>query len=549
MVDAVAAGPAVGPSDEPSGRDILVVDDAAANLIAVEAALAPLGYRVVLATSGPEALARLLEQEFAVILLDVQMPGMSGYECAQLIRSRGRTRATPIIFMTAFSRDESEVLEAYKLGAVDFLFKPVHPDVLRGKISVFVALHDAHSRERARAVEDQRRRLEAEALMREAEAQRKAAAELATLNQALATADRKKDEFLAILGHELRNPLAALLTALEVVRENRDRPLSPRTFAILERQLGQVTRLVDDLLEVSRITAGKIELRRGVVDFAAIVRESLASLGPQLASRRHELRAAPAKGPLYVDGDPVRLAQIVTNLLQNAAKYTPAGGVIEVTWGTRAGRAFVRVADNGRGIPADLLDRVFEMFVQERTGPDGGDGLGLGLALVQRLVAMHGGRVSADSSGPGQGSTFEVELPLVELHTMPELTPVTDTEPLARRRRIVVVDDNEDLRELMMTLLAAAGHDVHSARDATSGLALIMAERPDAALIDIGLPDLDGHEVARRVREALPDRALRLVAMTGYGQERDREAALAAGFDVHITKPASASTILQALGD
>ena len=537
------------PADARSARDILVVDDTSANLVAVEAALAPLDCRLVFARSGMEGLAHLLEQDFAVILLDVQMPGMDGYECARLIRSRARNKTVPIIFVTAHSRDENDVLQAYQLGAVDFLFKPVHPEVLRAKVSVFVELFDVHAREQARLLQDQRRQLEAENLRREADQQRDNAAQLARLNEALALADRRKDEFLAILAHELRNPLAPLQTAIEVMRGRPDEPTPPRLLDILERQLRHITRLVDDLLEVSRITAGKIELRRSRVRLNDIVEHATVTSRPHVDHGRHELITVPPARSTIVSGDPVRLAQVVANLIHNAAKYTDPGGRIELAWGERDGNAFVRVTDNGRGIPADLIDRVFDMFVQERAGSDGAGGLGLGLALVQRLVTLHGGTVTASSEGPNRGSSFEVRVPLaideatLPLEAAPAPAPAEQTS-----RRVVVIDDNEDLRDLVAELLTSVGHQVTTAADGESGLALVRAQHPDVAFIDIGLPDLDGHQIARILRAEL-DRPMRLIAMTGYGQQSDRANALAAGFDVHITKPAAATTIFQALGD
>ena len=537
-------------ADDRSARDILVIDDTSANLIAVESALAQLDCRLVFARSGAEGLARLLEQDFAVILLDVQMPGMDGYECARLIRSRGRNKTVPIIFVTAHSRDESGVLQAYQLGAVDFLFKPVHPDVLRAKVSIFVELFDAHAREQDRLLQDQRRQLEAENLRREADQQRDNAAQLARLNEALALADRRKDEFLAILAHELRNPLAPLLTAVDVMRGRPDEPPAPRLLDILERQLRHITRLVDDLLEVSRITAGKIELRRSRVRLGDIVEHATVTSRPHVDQGRHELVIIAPDRSTVVTGDPVRLAQVVSNLIHNAAKYTDPGGRIELTWGEQGGQAFVRVTDNGRGIPADLIGRVFEMFVQERAGSDGAGGLGLGLALVQRLVTLHGGTVTASSPGPRRGSSFEIKIPL-DTDDAPVLALAAEAAPApaeSTKRRVVVIDDNEDLRDLVAELLTSVGHHVSTAADGESGLALVRAEHPDVAFIDIGLPDLDGHQIARILRAEL-DRPMRLIAMTGYGQQSDRANALAAGFDVHITKPAAATTIFQALGD
>ena len=517
-------------------RDILVVDDTAANLVAVEAALAPLERRIVPVRSGVEALQRLLEEDFALILLDVQMPGMDGYECARLIRSRERSRRIPIIFITAFSRDEDEVLRAYKLGAVDFLFKPVHPDVLRAKASVFVELQEAQAREAERQLEIQRKRLETEVLEREM--------------QSLAAADRRKDEFLAMLAHELRNPLAPIQTSLELMRQQPDRPVPPRILEILDRQVRHVTRLVDDLLDISRITAGKIELRKAPVRLGDVIEEAVTASRPLIESRRHTFVLRPPAGDApVVLGDAVRLVQVIANLLNNAAKYTDDGGRIELSWGRDGDDGFVRVVDDGRGIAPELLGRVFEMFVQERVGSDGAGGLGLGLTLVQRLVALHGGTVSATSPGPGKGSTFTMRLPVCAEAVRPTGRHEPLDAPPARALRAVVVDDNPDLRELIADLLVGFGHEVETAADGPSGLALIRERRPDVALVDIGLPGLDGYGLARAIRDELPECPVRLVAMTGYGQENDRVRAIEAGFDVHIVKPASAATILRALGE
>ena len=535
-----------------SKRDILVVDDTAANLVAFEAALQPLNRQLVLARSGEQALGRVLEQDFALILLDVQMPGMDGYECARLIRSRDRSKDVPIIFITAYSRDEAEVMRAYQLGAVDFLFKPVNPEVLRAKAAVFVQLLEAQESERDRLLEDQRRQLEAEALRREAAAQRAAAEQLTRLNEQLALADRRKDEFLAILAHELRNPLAPIETSLELIRRNPGKPVPPRILEILGRQTKQITRLVDDLLDVSRITANKIELRRSLLVLSDVIEESLIASRPQIDARQHELVIhPPAAGSPTVAGDQVRLIQVIVNLLNNAARYTEPGGRIELAWGVLPdGDAFVRVSDNGRGIAPDLIDRVFDMFVQERVGTDGDGGLGLGLALVRRLIELHGGTVSAASPGAGGGTTFEVRLPVVAQAAAAETVErAGEPEPGARHLRAVVVDDNPDLRELVAELLVSLGHEVEVAEDGPSGLALIREHRPDVALVDIGLPGLDGYDLARAVRSGLPDTAVRLIAMTGYGQDGDRARALDAGFDVHIIKPATAATIIRALGD
>jgi signal transduction histidine kinase len=530
------------------GRDILVVDDHQTNLIAIEAALTPLGRKMVLAHSGLEALGRLLEQDFALIILDVAMPGMDGFETARMIRSRERNRATPIIFVTGMSWENDAVLRGYELGAFDFLMKPVRPEVLRAKATVFVQLQErtielaikadelrqAQSRAYEREIHAQRRRFEAEVLERQM--------------QQLAETDRRKDEFLAILAHELRNPLQPLQTAVEVLEHDPDKPVPVRIRRIVQRQVQHITRLVDDLLDVARFTAGKLELRREPTDLDSVVDEAVASCKTAIEARKHHIEVIAHHAPAIVHGDPVRLIQCVCNLINNAAKYTEPGGALTVDWGTDHADGFVRVTDNGRGIPSDLLPKIFDMFVQERVTPDGAGGLGLGLGLVKRLVELHGGTVRASSLGQDQGATFEIRLPLSDRATREKATPMhTQTTTQARPLRAVVCDDAPDLRDLVADLLRLRGHDVTVVSDGPAAISLIVAERPDVALIDIGLPDMDGYEVARTIRRQLTDHKPRLIAMTGYGQASDRAAAFDAGFDAHIVKPASADKILRAL--
>jgi signal transduction histidine kinase len=531
------------------GRDILVVDDNQANLVAIEAALQPLGRRLVLAHSGIEALARLLEQDFALIILDVAMPGMDGFETARLVRSRERNRGTPIIFVTGLSWQDDAVLRGYELGAFDFLMKPIRPEVLRAKASVFVQLQErtlelkqkadelreAQTRAYERELMAQRRRFETEVMERQM--------------QQLAESDRRKDEFLAILAHELRNPLQPLQTAVEVLEHDPDRPVPARIRHIVQRQVHHITRLVDDLLDVARYNAGKLELRREPVDLGEIVDEAVISSQPVIHARNHTVAISGTDRPVIVNGDAIRLVQVVVNLLSNAAKYTDPGGKISLAWGVDdSNEAFIRVTDNGRGIAADVLPKVFDMFVQERVTSDGAGGLGLGLGLVKRLIELHGGRVLASSEGPGQGSTFELRLGIVQPLEAPPAEPTRTTGPQQRSLRAVVVDDAPDLRELVSDLLQLRGHEVTTVADGPSAVELICSQHPDVALIDIGLPDMDGYEVARQIRRRIVDgKQPRLIAMTGYGQASDRAHAFAAGFDDHITKPASADKILRAL--
>jgi signal transduction histidine kinase len=528
------------------GRDILVVDDNDTNLIAIEAALAPLGRKMVLARSGVEALARLLEQDFALIILDVAMPGMDGFETARLVRSRARNRATPIIFITGLSWQDDAILKGYELGAFDFLMKPIRPEVLRAKAGVFIELqqrtlelHDKATQLRAeqtraheRDLSMQRKRFEAEALERQV--------------AQMAEVDRRKDEFLAILAHELRNPLQPLQTAVEIMANTADQPVPERVRGIISRQVQHIGRLVDDLLDVARFQSGKLSLRKENVPLDAIINEAINDMRPIVAGRQHTLNVHGIDSSPVIHGDPMRLVQVLTNLLSNAVKYTDPGGTIDVDWGMTDGQAFIRVKDNGRGITDELLPRIFDMFVQERTTPDGKGGLGLGLGLVKRLVELHGGTVTASSTGPGAGACFEVTLPVTEVKHVATSTTNRDTGPQERRLRAVVCDDAPDLRELVADLLRMKGHEVTVVEDGPSAIRVISLEKPDVALIDIGLPDMDGYEVARQLRRVMKDH-VRLIAMTGYGQAADRATALQAGFDAHIVKPASADKIMRAL--
>jgi two-component system, sensor histidine kinase len=575
----------------PAPIEILVVDDNAANLLAIEAALDGIGCRLVTAQSGSDALRRLLDRDFALILLDVQMPGMDGYETAHLIRGRERTRLTPIIFVTAYERDERQMLAGYALGAVDFLYKPIVPEILRAKAQVFVQLHQrtaevarqaallaaAESQELRRQLEADRKEWEAAALRVQMEKERRTAeamavkaaelaravanlekteAELLESNRRLSASDQRKDEFLAILGHELRNPLAPMVNALELLRdrvEGDERAL--KAHGALERQVDHLRRLVDDLLDLSRIDSGKIELRREVVELSGIVNDAILMTRPLFDGRGQTLAISQPDAPIYLDADPTRLVQVVANLLTNAARYSPEGAVTRLELGAEGDQAVVRVTDQGRGIAPELLSRVFESFVQAKSG---GGGLGIGLTVARKLIERHGGQITGTSEGIDQGSTFEIRLPLRSqgsgahrpvnaARRSPPPAPAPVAEPPSGPLRVVLVEDSEDIRETTQALLERSGHSVATACDGPSGVDLIVRTRPDVALVDIGLPGFDGHEVASRVRAALGQESVRLVAMTGFGQASDRQRAQDAGFDDHLTKPAKADQLREAL--
>jgi signal transduction histidine kinase len=505
---------------ETTNADILIVDDDPANLLAMEAALGDMGGRVVRAHSGAEALRLLLERDFALIMLDVKMPSLGGFETAQLIRDRPRSSHTPIIFVTAYGRDEREVLSAYKLGAVDFLFKPIVAEIVRAKVGAIVELQQ-------RTAQLARLRWDEEVLRRE--------------RDALADADRRKTDFIAMLGHELRNPLSAIVTGLALLGRKLSSGATAdaalvRTHARIDRQVGHLTRLVDDLVDIARINSNKIELRLEAASIQDIIEQAVGMCRPMLQERGQSLEVNVPERPIHLVVDAVRITQVIANLLTNASRYTPAEGQIRVECRHQGAFVEVLVADNGRGIEPELLPRVFEMFVQGKQPAE--TGLGLGLTIVQRLVSMHDGSVTVSSAGRDQGSEFCVRLPVARVEALAAAQPrppqpVRDAAPL----RVAVVEDNEDIRELMKELLEDLGHEVAVAEDGKSGAELILRLQPDVAFVDIGLPGVDGYGVASRVREQLGPERVKLVAMTGFGKESDRLRSKESGYDTHVVKP------------
>jgi signal transduction histidine kinase/DNA-binding response OmpR family regulator len=682
---------------EPPGADgaddrvnILIVDDLPEKLMIFQAVLEDLNQNLVCVRSGTEALREVLAREFAVILLDVNMPDIDGLETAALIRRYKRSAHTPIIFVTAYA-DEIQTSRGYSLGAVDYILSPVVPEVLRSKVRVFVELavlqrriarqadervalaasaaalqaaeestrrsaclsdlshalsgvldprigmHELLSRvvpdlaDRASVLlfDDDRRpqhllrrgardagpraaheddlSADERALVQQlcaegtppaglllADAADEAAtlrvyplrdgerllgalllqgpltplgqavideialraatafaaarlhqnlqAEIAERRQAEARLEeqgRRKDEFLAMLSHELRNPLAPIRNAVEVIRR-----LAPHDAKLMwatditDRQVRQLTRLVDELLDVARISQGKIVLRPEALDLAALLAECVEAQRPAIAARRQMLNQSLPSVPLWVQGDSARLQQVISNLLSNAVKYTPDGGQLFVGAWIEAGQAVVSVRDNGIGIEPELLPRVFDLFEQGQRSLDRSQGgLGVGLTLVQRLVRLHGGRVEARSAGPGQGSEFRVCLPWLG-QAAPEKPDGTPVPALgAQGHRILVVDDNADVAETTATMLELSGHQVLTAHDGLQALACVEEFEPEIVLLDIGLPGLDGYEVARRLRQLPKARRAWLVAVTGYGQPADRQRGRDAGFDEHQLKP------------
>ncbi|MGH8217690.1 MAG: response regulator [Steroidobacteraceae bacterium] len=574
---------------------ILLVDDQPARLMSYEAILDGLGHGMVRASSGPQALEQLMKDEFAVILLDVSMPGMDGFETASLIHEHPRFERTPIIFVTGVNVSELDQLKGYKLGAVDYVHVPVVPEILRSKVSVLVELYckrrELQSLNQAlgmaneelgrkneelaaanRALElDKARQLQAlnrnlqmtnveletanRALQAEVESR-------ACVEEQLKAADRHKDEFLAMLAHELRNPLAPIRNAVHILRT---KPSADPEFRwvqdVIERQLGSLTRLVDDLLDVSRITRGKINISREPLALGSIVQSAVETVQPLISEKKHRLTIDVPDPQLPLDGDLTRLTQVVGNILSNAAKYTDSGGTITLT-GRRAG-GFVEIAvrDDGIGIAAEDLPRIFDLFTQsEHSNQRGLGGLGIGLALVRRLVELHGGTVVARSEGPGRGTEFLVHLPgragaphfAPEHATRPVQEPAqthANGQPPRERagRRLLIVDDNRDALDSLAALMEMSGHEVHVATDGESALTVAERCRPEVVLLDLGLPKLDGYEVARRLRQSPWGRAAMIIALTGWGQDEDRRRTRECGFDSHMVKPLDLDALLRVL--
>ncbi|QGZ38589.1 phospho-acceptor domain-containing protein [Pseudoduganella flava] len=367
------------------------------------------------------------------------------------------------------------------------------------------------------------------------EARRGAEAKLQKLYDQLSEADRHKDEFLATLSHELRNPLSPMRSALDVLKVKSEHGPDWPVLQVFDRQLRHLTRLVDDLMEVSRIAQGRMQLRREPVDLAALARATVHDVGATMAASRHTLHVNVPETPVIVNGDPTRLAQVLVNLLNNAAKYTPEGGKIDLDVACRDGHAEIRVCDNGIGIPPAALAGIFDMFSQlEPALTRSRGGLGIGLALARGIVELHDGTIAADSGGTGCGSAFTVRLPLAAGHAAPAPSVLPD---LPRDLRVLVVDDNADAAAMLSQALALSGCAVAVAHSAEAACEAARAFRPTVALLDIGLPDMTGYDLARRLR-AMPEGASALlIATTGWGQPKDRERALAAGFDHHLTKP------------
>ena len=689
--------PATAPEEGRDRANILIVDDRPDKLLVYRTLLEELQQNLFTASSGDDALRQVLDHEFALILLDVNMPGLDGLETAALIRSRKKSAHTPIILVTADYGDELRMTKAYSLGAVDYIASPVVPEILRAKVRVFVDLYllaeqaKQQAQERIVLVEEKAAReaaerasrrlaflaeasgvlassldLEAtlreltqlvvprfadvgivslisgegqpeyhemawstndpdnpllaaslgelgdpmldEAIMRVSEsgkpesierdpdgpaasrialprglavhalmlvpllvrgrrlgvltlgldgasrrfdadalamvadlaARGATAVDNALLFRKIQEEDQRKNEFLAMLAHELRNPLAPISNAVHILRASED-DASKVAWArdLIGRQLKQLVRLVDDLLDVSRITRGKIDLKIEAVDVAQVITAAIETSKPNIDVQRHTLSLQLPSEPMQVTGDFARVAQILSNLVNNAAKYTPKGGRISLSAAREGDEIVFRVRDSGVGIPREFLASIFDPFTQvDRTLARSHGGLGIGLTLVRRLVEMQNGRVSVRSEGRNRGSEFTVRLPAAAPVAKVDSVSVPLPEPPSPAGlRVLVVDDNRDVADSTASIMRMNGCDVHVAYDGKAALEFVQRLRPDAVLLDIGLPAIDGYLVAEHIRAQPENGRTMIVAVSGYGQEQDRLRSKSVGFDYHVVKP------------
>lgn len=683
--------------------NILVVDDHPDKLLVYETVLAELNENIVTATSGAEALKYMLHTDFAVVLLDVNMPIMDGFETAALIRGRKKLAHTPIIFVTAFG-DEMHTAQGYSLGAVDYILTPIVPEVLRTKVKVFAQLFRMTAQIKRQA-EDRVQLIREQSALAAAEAATRRSTFLAEVSQVLSNSldfdttakglvqfvvpfladfcalaivdelgqvqstqlawtasktsastrqtatvtqlldadlkeavirslqtgnretltrdgarftlevcdmaskdgyslqldfalahaaffplfargrrlgvlllgfplarifgpaeqalasefagrvaialdnsllysriredDRRKDEFLAMLAHELRNPLAPIRNAVQIMRVlDSAGSIHDEAREIIAKEVTHLSRLVDDLLDVSRITRGKINLKLTALDLKAMLSVALESQRSLLDSNRQSLEISLPTTPLWVRGDPVRLTQVVVNLVDNAVKFTPEGGKISVSAKPTQNQCELRIKDNGIGIASTLLPEIFNLFTQgERTLDRRQGGLGIGLALAKDLIEMHGGSIQAFSDGAGKGSEFVIRLPLLE--NTPQMDfPVKPERPQpAGSQRILVVDDHVESAKSLAMLLRMYGHKVETAYNGVDALQLAAEFKPRLAVLDIGLPGMNGYELAGQLLKSPENKNILLVAMTGYGQAEDQRRSAAAGFHHHLVKP------------
>lgn len=509
--------------------NILLVDDLPDKLMVYKTVLEELGHKLVTAQSGEEALRLILKEEFAVILMDVNMPGMDGFETASFIRKRRKSSHTPIIFLTAFS-DEMKIAQGYASGAVDYLFTPVVPDILKAKVRVFVELFQMRQQAALQA-EERARRLAAE------------------------ESDRCKDQFLGMLAHELRNPLAPIVNGMQLIQMIGPKdPKMEQIRQMVDRQVTHMVRLIDDLLDSTRLAQGKILLRKENCNLKEIIRQTLSDYQSIFDSKNIRMNLRMDEGEFIVDGDPTRLIQAIGNLFHNAHKFANEGGKVSIFL-NRVSNAYAKiiVEDNGIGIEPDILPYIFDVFRQAEQGLDRNrGGLGLGLSLVRGLIDLHGGTVIAHSDGPDRGARFTITLPLFGESTAVEIpapSSTTSQEINEFRHRILLVEDNVDAAESLSILLQYEGHEVRTVHTGPDGLKEAETFKPLIVLCDIGLPGMDGYQFMRHVRQVPGLESVCAIAMSGYGRAQDIRRAYEAGFNLHLTKPLDYNRLCRVLSN
>ena len=497
-------------------RRVLILAPTKKDAVITQALLAPLGVSGEICDSLSDLIAHLESGAAAVLVAEELVASGAGNPLAEVIASQPPWSDLPILVLTLSGADSGEEVNegVRRLGNVTLLERPIRVATLMSAVQTALRARDRQYQIRGYLAE----RIRSE--------------------HALRVADQRKDEFLATLGHELRNPLAPMQASLQLLKlGNLSDPRAVRAVDVMERLLQHLVRLVDDLLEVSRITRGLVEIRQEPLDLGSVLGTAIETSRPLVDAAQQELTIDLPEQPICVAGDQVRLTQVFANLLNNASKYTDTGGHISVSASTVDGWAEVSVRDDGIGIPAARLGTVFDMFTQvDRSDRRAQGGLGIGLTLVQSLVTMHGGRVAAHSDGPNMGSEFIVRLPV---HAAPAEQRAADDEEADRfpPSRILIVDDNHDAADTLGMLLSELGATVDVAHSGPDALRVLETFHPDAVLLDIGMPGMDGYEVSRHVRSSSTHRDVLLIALTGWGQLDDRERSRRAGFDHHLVKP------------
>jgi signal transduction histidine kinase len=513
------------------GARILLADDNA-DMRSYLSGLLGRAYAVECVADGEQALAAARRNRPELILSDVMMPVLDGFGLIQRVREDRSLSGVPVVLISARAGEEERV-DGLSSGADDYITKPFSTQELMTRVGAII--------ERGRAQQQ---------ILASEQRYRRLADQFSGQNAALEQSTRQKDEFLAMLAHELRNPLAPIRHANETLSRlvESDDPRVSSAISVTRRQLDQLSRLVDELLDVSRVTRGQIELKRRPTILAQIVGQALEAVDASLQEKEQQLSVSTGNcGRVYVEADPARLMQCLINVLNNAIKFTPVGGHIRVQMRVEGTNSVLEVTDNGIGMAADVLPHIFDLFVQAAQPLDrSGGGLGIGLAVVKRVVEMHGGEITAQSAGVGQGSTFAISLPVVEV---PVQADSSVPEPKVRAARILIVDDNQDSADTLATLLQLEGHETERAYSAREALKRARTFKPEVVLLDIGLPEVNGYDVARSLRQ-IPDlHQTQIIAVTGYGQPEDRARAMEAGFDVHLVKPLTLSILSRALSD